>query len=114
MGLYKNGWNGKSVETFVPFIPCSCEQRFLSAVSVEVVRVACLSRRFDHQVEVHHFNRRKNSAYSLIRDQKSKKHIASGYKKLIHAFKREAVQFLVAKNLAVNHLPLEALPQVKT
>ena len=25
-------------------IPCSCEQRFLSAVSVEVVRVACLSR----------------------------------------------------------------------
>ena len=28
----------------VLFIPCSCEQRFLSAVRVEVVRVACLSR----------------------------------------------------------------------
>ena len=44
VGLYKNGWNCKWVETFVPFIPCSCDQRFLSAVSVEVVRVACLSR----------------------------------------------------------------------
>ena len=27
---------------------------------------------------------------------------------------REAVQFFVAKNLAVNHLPLEALPAVQT
>ena len=35
-------------------------------------------------------------------------------KKLVRAFKREAVQFLMAKNLTVNHLPLEALPAVQT
>ena len=40
----------------------------------------------------------------MIRDQKSNKHIADGQKKLIPAFKREAVQFLGAKNLAVSHL----------
>ena len=50
----------------------------------------------------------------MIRDQKSNKHIADGYKKLFRAFKREAVQFLVAKNLAVSHLTLEALPAVQT
>ena len=61
-----------------------------------------------------HFNRPKLSNNSLIRDQKSNKHIANGYKKLVHTFKREAVQFFVAKNLAVNHLPLEALPAVQT
>ena len=54
-----------------------------------------------HQVEVHHFNRPKISNNSLIRDQKSYKHIANGYKTLVHTFKREAVQFFVAKNLAV-------------
>ena len=48
------------------------------------------------------------------RSKKSNKHIANGYKKLVHTFKREAVQFFVAKNLAVNHLPLEALPAVQT
>ena len=32
---------------------------------------------------------------------------------LIRTFKRETVQFLVAKNLAVNNLPLEALPAVQ-
>ena len=50
----------------------------------------------------------------MIQDQKSNKHIANGYKKVVHTFKREAVQFFVAKNLAVNHLPLEALPAVPT
>ena len=40
--------------------------------------------------------------------------MANGYKKLVRAFKREAVQFLVAKNLAVNHLLLEALFTVQT
>ena len=39
----------------------------------------------------------------MIRDQKSNKHIADGYKKLFRAFKREAVQFFVAKNLDVSH-----------
>ena len=63
---------------------------------------------------MHHFNRPENSNNSLIRHQKSNKYIANGYKKLVHAFKREAVQFLVAKNLTVNHLPLEALPVVQT
>ena len=63
---------------------------------------------------MHHFYRPKNRNNSLIRDQKSNKHIANGYKKLVHTFKREAVQFFVAKNLAVNHLPLEALPAVQT
>ena len=63
-----------------------------------------------HQVEVHHFYRPKNSNNSLIREQKSNKHIADGHKKLFRAFKHEAVQFLVAKNLAVSHLPLEAFP----
>ena len=35
----------------------------------------------------------------MIQDQKSNKHIENGYKKLVHACKREAVQFLVAKTL---------------
>ena len=35
----------------------------------------------------------------MIRVQKSNWHIAGGYRKLIRAFKREAVQSLVAKNL---------------
>ena len=51
---------------------------------------------------------------SLIRVQKSNKHIADGYKKLFRAFKREAVQFLAAKNLTLSHLPLEALRVVQT
>ena len=63
---------------------------------------------------MHHFNRPNISNNSLIRDQKSNKHIANGCKKLVHTFKREAAQFLVAKNLALNHLPLEALPAVQT
>ena len=50
----------------------------------------------------------------MIWDQKSNKHIADGYKKLFRAFKREAVHFFVAKNLAVSHLTLEALPAVQT
>ena len=56
------------------------------------------------QVEVHHFKRPKISNNSLIGDQKSNKYIANGYKKLVHTFKRETVQFFVAKNFAVNHL----------
>ena len=50
----------------------------------------------------------------MIRVEKSNTHIADGYKKLFRAFKREAVQVLVAKNLALSHLPLEALPSVQT
>ena len=50
---------------------------------------------------MHHFNRAKVSNNSLIRDQKSNKHIPNGYKKLVHTFKHKVVQ-LVAKNLAVN------------
>ena len=68
---------------------------------------------FFHQVEVHHFYRPKDRNKSLIRVQKSNIHIADGYKKLFRAFKRETVQFLVAKNLAVSHLPLEELPAVQ-
>ena len=68
---------------------------------------------FFHQVEVHHFYRPKDRNKSLIRVQKSNKHIADGYKKLFRAFKREAVQFLVAKNLTLSHLPLEALRAFK-
>ena len=60
------------------------------------------------------FIAQKNRNNSLIRDQKSNEHIANGYKKLLRTFKRETVQFLVAKNLAVNRLPLEALPAVQT
>ena len=56
----------------------------------------------------------KNRNNSLIRDQKSNKHIADGYKKLFRAFKREVVQFLVAKNLAASYLPLKATPAVQT
>ena len=67
-----------------------------------------------HQVEVHYFNRPKISNNSLIRDQKSNKHMANRYKKLVRTLKREAVQFFGAKNLAVNHLPLKALPAVQT
>jgi len=39
----------------------------------------------------------------MIRDQNSNKDIANRYKKLVHTFKREAVRFFAAKNLAVNH-----------
>ena len=46
---------------------------------------------------MHHFNRPKISNNSLIRDQKSNKHIANGCKKLVHTFKREAVQFFCGK-----------------
>ena len=60
------------------------------------------------------FIAQKNKNNALIRDQKSNKHIADGYKKLFRAFDCEAVQFLVAKNLAVSHLPPEALPAVQT
>ena len=63
---------------------------------------------------MHHFNRPKISNNSLIRDQKSNKQFANRCKKLVHTCKREAVQFFVAKNLAINHLPLEALPMVQT
>ena len=35
-------------------------------------------------------------------------------KKALRAFKRKAVQFLVAKRLAVNHLPLAALSAFQT
>ena len=52
-----------------------------------------------HEVEVHHFYRKKNRNNSLIRVQKSNKNIANEYKKLLCAFKREAVQFLEAKTL---------------
>ena len=45
----------------------------------------------------------------MIQDQTSNRHTANGYEKLVHASKREAVQFLVAKNLAINHLPLDAV-----
>ena len=50
----------------------------------------------------------------MIRDQKSNKHIADGQKKLTPAFKREAVQFLGAKDLAVSHLQQEHLTVVQT
>ena len=66
------------------------------------------------QVEVYHFDRPKNMNTSFIRVQKSNYHIEGGYRKLLHAFKREAVQFLVATNLAVRYLPLEASSAVKT
>ena len=69
---------------------------------------------FFHQVEVHHFYRPKTRNNSMIWVQKSNKHIPDGYKKLFRFFKREAVQFLVAKNLALSHLPLEAFPAVQT
>ena len=58
--------------------------------------------------------RPKSRNNSLTRVQTSNKHIADGDKKLFRAFKREAVQFLLAKNLAVSHLPLEALSAVQT
>ena len=67
-----------------------------------------------YQVEVHHLYRPKNRNNSLIREQKSNKHIADGHKKFFRAFKRETVKFLVAKNLALSHLPRKALPTVQT
>ena len=39
----------------------------------------------------------KNINNSLLPDQESKYHITGGYRKLIRAFKREAVQFLETK-----------------
>ena len=61
------------------------------------------ARSLFHQVEVHHFYRQKKRNNSLIWEQKSNKHIADGHKKLFRAFKREAVQFLVANNLAFTY-----------
>ena len=58
-----------------------------------------------------HFHRLKNKNNSLIRVQKSNQYIAGGYRNLFLDFKREAVQFLKAKNLAVNYLPLQTRPQ---
>ena len=66
------------------------------------------------QVEVHHFYRPKNRNNSSSRVTKSNKHIADGYKKILRAFKREAVELLVAKRLSVSHLPFVALPAVQT
>ena len=40
--------------------------------------------------------------------------ISQTYRRAIPAFKRQAVQFLAAKNLIASHLPLEALPAVRT
>ena len=56
----------------------------------------------------------KNKKNSSIRVQKSHWHVTSGCRNLSLALKREAVQFLIAKNLAVNHLPLEALLAFQT
>ena len=50
----------------------------------------------------------KNMNTLLIQVQKSSKHIAGRYKKLLCVFKREAVEFLVAKNFAVSHFALTA------
>ena len=56
----------------------------------------------------------KNIKNSLIRVQKSHWHVTGGCRNLSLALKREAVQFLKAKNLAVNHLPLEAFLAFQT
>ena len=67
-------------------------------IDLNYVRVPCLGPPCCfHQVEVHHFNRPKISNNSLIRNQKSNKQIAIGYKKLVHTFKREAVNFCCKK-----------------
>ena len=66
------------------------------------------------QVEKYHFYRPKNKNNSFIRVKKSNKHVAGGYRKLLRVFKREVVQFLVAKIVAVSHLQMEALPAVQT
>ena len=65
------------------------------------------------QVGVLHFNRLKNIKNSLIWVQTSNWHITGGCRNLSFAFKRDAVQFLTAKNLAINHFPLEALPALQ-
>ena len=56
----------------------------------------------------------KNVKNSLIRVQKSHWHVTGGCKNLSLALKREAVQFLIAKNLTVNHLPPKALLAFQT
>ena len=61
------------------------------------------------QVAVLHFNLVKNIKNSLIWVQTSNWQITGGCRNLSLAFKREAVQFLIAKNLAINHFLLEAL-----
>ena len=99
------GWN-----RILSFVSTAERNIKLIWTTRSLFRAAMLFR----QVEVHHFKRPKISNNSLIGDQKSNKYIANGYKKLVHTFKREAVQFFVVKNLTVNHLPLEALPAVQT
>ena len=44
---------------------------------------------------MHHFYRPKHRSNSLFRDQKSNKHIANGYKKLVRAFKCDRCTILV-------------------
>ena len=55
-----------------------------------------------------------NIKNSLIRVQKSHWHVTGGCRNLSLALKREAVQFLIAKNLVLNHLLLEALLAFQT
>ena len=62
------------------------------------------------QVVVLHFNRLRNIKNSVIWVQTSNGHITGECRDLSLAFKREAVQFLMAKKLPINHFPLEALP----
>ena len=96
------------------------EKKITSNSGLELNTFFCYHGRKEYKIDlnyaciVNHFTCPKISNNSLVRDQKSNKHIANGYKNLVHTFKREAVQFLVAKNVAVNHLPLEALPAVQT
>lgn len=61
-----------------------------------------------------HFYCLNNMKNSLIRAQKSNWHNRSWCRNLSLAFKHEPVLFLVAKNLVINHLLLEALPAVQT
>ena len=51
---------------------------------------------------------------SFIWVEKSNKRITDRYRKLLSAFKHGAVQFLVPKNLARSHLPLDTLPAIQT
>jgi len=61
-----------------------------------------------------HFYSLNNMKNSLIRAQKTTWHNRSWCRNLSLAFKHEPVHFLVARNLVISHLLLEALPAVQT
>ena len=69
---------------------------------------------FFRQVDVHHFYHPPKTGIIHLCELKNPTNTSQTDRNLLRVFEREAVQFLVAKILAVSHLPLKAPPAVQT